>query len=90
MSKKTNTAKPLIECPKCGGSGEVELGDELMEVLRVTAGMRKITAPAVFKRLNYQGSSPFAINNRLTELKRLGFYSRRREGRTFVYKQIRF
>lgn len=79
----------LVKCSKCKGSGKTHLSEEYMVILRATAGMRKITAKAVADRIKWIGHVT-AMNNRLTDLMKLEFYSRRREGRTFVYKQIKF
>lgn len=86
---KLDSPRPRVTCTKCKGDGTIELSDEYMIVLRATAGMRKITAPGVAARIKWVGHIT-AINNRLQDLLKLGFYSRRREGRTFVYKQIKF
>ncbi len=86
---KPTKKNPLVTCTKCQGEGMTELSDEYMSVIRAASGMKKITAVAVAKKIKWVGHVT-AINNRLTDLMDMGFFSRRREGRTFVYTQTKY
>lgn len=66
-----------------------ELSDEYMSVIRAASKMKKITAAAVAKKINWRGHVT-AINNRLTDLMEMGFFTRERVGRVFVYTQIKY
>ena len=81
---KPTPKNPLVTCTKCNGEGMTELSDEYMSVIRAASKMKKVTAAAVAKKINWRGHVT-AINNRLTDLMEMGFFTREREGRVFVY-----
>ena len=84
MKPKPTQKNPLVTCTKCNGEGMTELSDEYMSVILAASRLKKITASAIAKKIKWVGH-PTAINNRLTDLMHMGFFSRCREGRTFVY-----
>lgn len=86
---KPANKNPLVTCTKCNGEGMTELSEEYMVVLRAASKMKRITAEGVTKKIKWRGH-PTAINNRLTDLTDMKFFTRHREGRTFVYKQIKY
>lgn len=83
-----NRVKPnknlLVVCHHCEGEGMIPLSPEMQKTLDVALKMKRITASALGKRLGWTGHIT-AINNRLADLVKHGFFSRRREGRDFVY-----
>jgi len=74
--------KPIIECHRCHGKGQVEMSDELFETLKAVG--KESTVDNVLTKLKWRGH-PTAINNRLEELRALGFLSRVRIGRQWQY-----
>jgi hypothetical protein len=90
MSVKT----PKIPCPKCKGNGRVDMGKELLQTLDLVKTFEKngedATAPEIHLLLGDPYlSSTTAINNRLNDLVALGFLTRERHGKTWVYSIVK-
>lgn len=77
---------PRIPCHHCAGSGEVELSPHLLAVLIQVRKSGEATASDLHASL----ATPIlvtAFNNRLEQLRKLGFLVRdRRDGKTWVYQ----
>jgi hypothetical protein len=80
------TTIPKICCPKCNGSGHVDLYPDLLETLKLVRTLKLPTASAIKPRLTNQQMSVTAVNNRLEDLRKLGLVDRTRQGRQWVYK----
>lgn len=74
-----------IQCQKCHGTGRVEISNELRSVLEL---VKKNAPVSVFRVYNLLGN-PYigvtAINQRLEDLRKLGFVERERQGKAFFY-----
>ena len=79
---------PDIECRSCGGSGYIEMPEELWIVLFALDGHPN-TAAVVLESLNNMGEyiSVNAVNNRLERLRDYGFLIRKKMGRSWVYQE---
>lgn len=75
-----------ITCPKCGGSGQVPLTEELSSVLKLVRRKREMTAVEAAATLDPNGDfHSTAFNNRLEQLRSAGFVTRRRVHKAWVY-----
>ena len=74
-----------IKCPRCEGAGEIELSEDLMKTLK--ALNKPATADKISEVLGWCGHTT-AINNRLEDLRALGFVSRTRIGRCWLYSKV--
>lgn len=79
-----------IACPRCCGTGRTELPRVLLEVLvccfrQGALGQASWCAQEVAARLAIE---PTAANNRLELLRKLGFLSRTKHGRTWRYARL--
>ncbi len=83
MAART-TKRPTITCPKCRGLGDVYLGGELWSVLQLFLHSRRLSSVDVMAILKLD-AHPTAINNRLEDLRGLGFLERVRSGRRWMY-----
>lgn len=72
--------KATIPCRHCEGSGKETLPEPLRQTL-MKLGKKRATS----EDLREEGVTREAINNRLEQLRELGFVSREREGRFFLY-----
>jgi len=79
----------LIECHHCNGDGMIPLSDDMQLTLNAALKMRRITVVELAEKLAWKGHIT-AINNRMTDLMKLGFFTRKREGRDFVYTPVKF
>jgi hypothetical protein len=87
----TKLSKPLIQCRACAGTGMVELSQELFDVYAMLKLLGEATAAVIHFRLRASRSTTgrvghTAINNRLEDLRALGFAKRWKEGRQMVYE----
>lgn len=75
-------APDTMPCRRCSGCGRVDLPEELQATLDVVrAG--PITARMLSKAM--RGRSPTAANNRLEDLRALGFVTRAQHGKAWFY-----
>lgn len=70
-----------IPCHKCEGTGVLPLPDPLDETLSEIKG--PTTTEKLFRK--FPGVTRNAQNNRLEELRALGFLKRERQGKEFIY-----
>lgn len=81
----------MIPCPQCAGSGEVEMSDGLIDVLRVVKERAKgiscgVTASEVYLHCaDRKWIKVTAVNNRLTDLEKLGHVRREKRGKEFLW-----
>ncbi len=75
---------PLIDCDKCEGAGKIEMAPELVATLAVLKSSPGRTAAEVLQTLGHHVSTN-AINNRLEDLRRMGFADRERHGKFWRY-----
>lgn len=73
-----------MTCPRCGGSGEIELPLDLLEIFSKISKSGKATARALHADLT--GITCSAVNNKLERLRKAGFVTRQRDGRAWYYK----
>lgn len=86
MSKPTG---PKIKCPRCQGTGKLELFGTLALTLAAVKKAKQATAPALHKALNPDGKLQVTtFNNRLNDLVGLGLLKRSRDGRTWIYEAV--
>jgi hypothetical protein len=84
MSKKSNGL--YTPCPRCAGSGRVELAQVLREALDAVTTIKDATAPKVRQKLDPKHKLHVtAFNNRLEDLWRLGLVERKKNGREWIY-----
>lgn len=82
----------LICCPTCHGEGRAPLWRTLQETLDLLRARGPLSATQLHEM--WQVAHPFdrrrvtAINNRLEELRDLGFVERERAGRGWVYRAV--
>lgn len=83
MSVRVPVAPDTMPCRRCGGCGRVDLPEELQATLDVVrAG--PITARMLSKAM--RGRSSTAANNRLEDLRALGFVTRAQyDGKAWLY-----
>lgn len=74
---------PIIQCRKCHGTGKVALPLALLETLRAVP--RDGITSYELNISHFPALTPNAQNNRLEELRELGFVTRIREGRFWRY-----
>lgn len=92
MGKKLS--RPLIHCRACDGTGMVELSQELFDVYALLKLWGAATAAKLHMRLRTNRCATgrvghTAVNNRLEDLRRLGFVKRWKDGREMVYEAAR-
>ena len=75
---------PLIECPTCHGSGKAPLSETYASTLALFK-RNELTAEQARVRSGETGVEVTAFNNRLRFLMELGFLTRRREGKFWLY-----
>lgn len=75
----------LIDCPKCEGSGKMELPEHLKTTLSCFKGAESIIADDLHRK--FPRITVNAINNRLLELHTLGFLLRKRMGKFWLYSR---
>lgn len=68
--------RPAIKCPKCEGSGSVDMGLELFTTLQHLKVLGKANAIQLATELELP---PMAVNNRLEALRSLGFVGREQD-----------
>lgn len=76
-----------ITCPKCHGTGRTLLTPDLTRTLEIVRQKGKIDAVSLREIMD--GEHAFhatAYNNRLNELMELGFVTRTRSGRVWLYE----
>jgi len=73
-----------IACSHCAGTGRVELPDVLASTLTAVDGCGKADWSAT-EMAYYLAIKPTAANNRLEFLRKLGFLSRTKYGKTWRY-----
>lgn len=76
--------QPTVTCPKCNGSGKVDLDGVLaatLEIVRLSKGADVFQVHSAVP----DKVSVTAINNRLEDLRRLGLVFRNRVGRRWIY-----
>ena len=88
MPSKAKTG-PKIPCICCNGTGEVNLPGILLRVLELVQEGQQ-TAKDIYAVLKEEGADlkQTAINNRLEDLRQMGFLSMRRQGRFNVYAVV--
>jgi len=74
-----------MACPKCAGTGRIELPRVLQEVLTCFARASWSAA----EMSHYLAIAQTAANNRLELLRKLGFLRREKQGRTWYYETVR-
>lgn len=80
--------KPLLKCECCGGMGKRPMSDDLHETLEAVIHLKSAHSAQVVEAIGYS-CAPTAMNNRLAELMRLGFLTRTRRGKFWVYEDNR-
>ncbi len=75
---------PLIDCDKCEGKGKVEMSPEMVATLAALKFSPGRTAAELLQILEHHVSVN-AINNRLEDLRRMGFAERERHGKFWKY-----
>lgn len=76
---------PKVPCWHCNGSGRVLLSDELLETLEALKTRKTASARDLFLTLKLN-CHPTAMNNRLEDLRGLGFLTRKRDGKRWLYR----
>lgn len=76
--------RPRIICPTCHSSGTILLGDAHFETLQKFKHQKQWTAPGLHK-VATDGVTVGAINNRMEDLRKLGFLGRTRSGKVWIY-----
>lgn len=77
-------SKETIACSHCAGTGRMELPDVLASALTAVDGCGKADWSAA-EMAYYLAIKPTAANNRLELLRKLGFLSRTKYGKTWRY-----
>ena len=77
--------KPLLKCECCGGMGKRPMSDDLHETLEAVIHLKSAHAAQVVEALGYSCALT-AMNNRLAELARLGFLTRTKQGKFWLYE----
>lgn len=72
-----------MACPRCG-VGRIPIPDHLFRTLTIIRHLKRASATQVHGEAS-ERLVVGAINNRLSKLHRLGFLTRRREGRAWIY-----
>jgi hypothetical protein len=81
--------RPKVPCPKCG-IGWTFMGDELFDTLTTVGKLREATPHQVKAKLDPTDSfHATAFNNRLEDLRKLGFVAREKRGRNWVYSVVK-
>jgi hypothetical protein len=90
MSDTVNRKKKptYIQCPHCLGHGEIPLADIYVDVLIVVRSHAEIETLDVLEKLD-EKINPSALCNRLYRLMELGFVTRRRHGKCWVWKAVK-
>ena len=84
---ETNKRIPKVVCHHCNGEGKLALSAEMWETLTTLRQMKASHAEPLARALKWPGHIT-AINNRLVKLMELGFVTRHRAGKMFVYKPV--
>jgi len=81
--------RPLVICEHCGGKGKHHLDIALWECLwlvsRASNGLSTLEIHKAVLKSNEIG--PTAINNRMTNLLKLGLVMRRKRGKEYVWER---
>lgn len=90
-SKTTRTTiAECVQCPRCEGGGKLTLrafSEELAETLELLRKSGELTAVDLHEMVGkQQQTQPTAMNARLEHLRALGFVSRRKSGRCWLYR----
>jgi predicted transcriptional regulator len=75
---------PTVPCPTCSGAGTIPMPEQLVRALKSICSGRE-----TIDKIHADGNNDISlngINNRVTELMKLGLVKRWREGRFFHYK----
>lgn len=87
------SAPDCMTCPTCAGRGTVELPEGMRDVLAyLRLAHSAMTATAIRDGLVRIGKGRVrttTINNRLEDLRSLGYVTRVREGRAYLYSPAR-
>ena len=83
--KITSRKIPEIICDCCNGKGLVPLSREMWDTLQGVRAMKAICSADLAAHLTWPGHVT-AINNRLVKLMKLGFHTRHKAGKMYVYK----
>jgi hypothetical protein len=78
---------PRFQCPKCNGTGQVEISQELLDTLNAvlrSKGTDSVTLSPKFGKHH----TITAINNRLERLRELGLLKRERRFRRWFYTAV--
>lgn len=81
-----NSEIPKVKCESCDGTGEVELDQTLLETLKIVRKLGRATASEVYAHKDFKDKVVLtAVNNRLDELFNLGFLTRSKCSRQWMY-----
>lgn len=74
-----------MPCPRCEGAGEIPLSDALEDTLASLKEYGPMTAPNLRPLAKGSTLTNTAVNNRLEDLRNLGFVERKRSRRGWTY-----
>lgn len=78
--------KPMLKCECCGGTGKRPMSDDLHETLEAVIHLKAAHSAQVVEAVGHQCTQE-AMSNRLADLLRMGFLTRKRHGKFWVYCQ---
>lgn len=76
--------RPLVPCLCCNGSGKMQLPSSLWDTLLALKRRRNAHAAELLPFINDEVDAT-AINNRLERLRALGFVTRRKRSKFWIY-----
>ena len=77
--------RPWIQCDSCMGRGQGPMPNGLFDALCTLKRGRTLTAESIHAIIG-KGIGLHAINNRLVKLETLGFVTRTKKGKTYLWK----
>lgn len=75
---------PQVPCPTCKGKSTIDMSPRLRETFALFPRGKRLTSADVHTLLE-SGSSTNSVNNRLEDLRKLGFLDRKRTGKYWSY-----